>query len=93
MSAPPRLILNGDEILIKTKNSKEYTSFFIYEILPTFDEGSRAILLKGHESMGRESKSEFKISIKNIKQDSISAYKIYWVDPDNTRTELKLEKE
>lgn len=93
MAAPPRLILQGDEILVKTQNSKEYPSFLIYEILPTIDEGDRLILLKGHEAMYRDNKNEFRVSVKRIKADSIIDYKIYWVDPDNKRTEVKLERE
>ncbi|HTH57079.1 MAG TPA: hypothetical protein VL728_13610 [Cyclobacteriaceae bacterium] len=93
MAGPPRLILQGDNILVRTQNSKEYPSFFIYEIFPMFDEGDRVILLRGYEAMYRDVKNEFKVNITNIKADSISAYKIYWVDPDLKKTELKLERE
>jgi hypothetical protein len=93
MAAPPKLILQGEEVVIRTENSTEYKSFFIYEILPTIDEGDKTILLKGHEAMWRDKKNEFRLTFRNIKHDSITAYKIFWVDPDNKRTELKLERE
>ncbi|MBI1770628.1 MAG: hypothetical protein HYR67_19845 [Bacteroidetes bacterium] len=91
MASPPILRLKGDGILITTANSKENTAFKIYEIQPTIDEGSKIILLKGLESMGKELKTEFHVTLGNMKQDSVSAYKIYWVDPDNKRTELRIE--
>lgn len=94
MAAPPRLILDGDDIIIKTQNSKENPSFSIYEIFPMVDKGDRVILLKGHEGLYREVKNEFRLSIRVIKEDdSIAGYKIFWVDPDNTKTEMKLERQ
>jgi len=94
MAAPPKLILQGDDIVIKTQDSKEYPSFHIYEIFPMVDKGERLILLRGHEALYRDVKNEFRLNIKVIKEDdSIAGYKIFWVDPDLKRTELKLERE
>ena len=91
MASPPVLRLRGDGLIITAANSTEYTAFRIYEIQPTIDEGSKIIYLKGLESMGREIKTEFEVSLGKMKQDSISAYRIYWVDPDNKKTELRIE--
>lgn len=91
MAAPPRLIVQGNQILIKTETSKENPSFTLYEILPTIDEGERSILLKGHEGMYRDPMSEFIVKVTRIKPDSLALYKIFWVDPDNSKTQLKFE--
>ena len=91
MASPPILRLKGDGLFITTTDSKENVGFVIYEIQPTIDEGAKVILLKGLEATGRETTHEFKIGLDNMKQDSISAYKIYWIDPDNKKTELRIE--
>ena len=94
MAAPPRLILRGDDIIVKTQNSKENPSYTIYEIFPMVDKGDRVILLKGHEGLNRVPQNEFKLSIRVIEEDdSIAGYRIFWVDPDNSKTEMKLERE
>lgn len=91
MPAPPQLTIKGNEILVKTQTSKDNPSFTLYEILPTIDEGERSILLKGHEGMYRDPKNEFSVKVTRIKADSLPLYKIFWVDPDNTKTLLKVE--
>ena len=89
---PPRVTLNGGDIILTIGNSTENPSFKIYEIQPNIDEGEKIILLKVHAGMGREAKKEFRIRINNIKQDSVSDYKIFWIDPDNKKTELPIER-
>ena len=92
LAVPPVVTLNGDDIVVTIGNSTENPSFKIYEIQPTIDEGSKLILLKVHAGMGREPQKKFRIRLSNIRQDSISDYKIYWIDPDNKKTELPLVK-
>lgn len=90
MAAPPRLILKGEDLLVMTENSKEYPSFFIYEVLSEIDKGSKCVLLNGNEAMYRDLKKEYRVSVKSIK-DSLFAYKFFWLDPDKKRTQLTLE--
>lgn len=91
MIAPPKVKLVGDEFVIKTERSLENPNFTIYEVIPTLDEGEKLILLKGHQSMGRESTGEFRVKIKDWKHDSLEVCRVFWVDPDNSKTQIRLE--
>lgn len=92
MSSEPKLTWNGQEFLIETRNSKENSALLIYKIKSTVDNENNLILLRGLQAVGKKYQTEFKVDLKDINSDKLVNYKIYWVDPDNKRTELKINK-
>jgi hypothetical protein len=91
MFTAPKLSVERDGLLIRTENSKENSALLIYEIRPTIDQTNKVILLKGFHAPGKELQTDFRVKLEDIDLNELSNYKIYWVDPDDKRTELRIE--
>jgi formyltetrahydrofolate synthetase len=91
MASSPKVSVHADELIIKTENSKENSALSIYDIQATVDNTDKVILLKAYQAAGQEFKTEFRVKLKGIDKDNFADYKIYWVDPDNRRTEIKID--
>src|SRR5215203_2076116 len=90
MGTHPKVSFNANELIITTENSKENSALSIYDIQATVDNTAKGIFLKGYQAAGKEFKTEFRVKIKGINADDLKLYKIYWVDPDDKRTEIKI---
>ena len=88
MSSSPTIAWQGNDLIVRTQNSKENSSLLIYKIKSTVDDDKRIILLRGYQAVGKELKTEFKLEFKSRNATQLKGYKIYWVDPDGVRTEL-----
>lgn len=91
MSSEPRVNWDKGELVVRTGNSKENSALLIYEIEPTVDQADKVILLRGLEAAGKEFRNEFRLRLTEVDVDKVSDYRIYWVDPDDKRTELRIE--
>jgi hypothetical protein len=90
MGSQPNLRLKGNELLLNIENSRGNSALSIYKIQPTIDQTNNIILLRGFQAPGKKFRSEFKIRVKNIDPIELPNFKIYWVDPDDHRTELHI---
>ena len=89
MPSEPKINWVNGELIVRTENSKENSALLMYKIQATVDPANKVILLKGFEAVGKKFRNEFRLKIKNVNSEKVSDYKIYRVDPDNKRTELK----
>jgi hypothetical protein len=93
MMSEPKVSWDNGELLVRTENSKENSALLIYEIEPAVDQTDKVILLRGLEAAGKKFRTEFRLKLKDVNPDKLSDYRIYWVDPDNKRTELRIKTE
>lgn len=91
MFSKPTIHWNKDELIINTVNSKENSALLIYKIEPTVNTSENTLLLKGYQAVGKEFRTEFKFSLKDLGIKESDEYKVYWVDPDGKQSEVKVE--
>lgn len=90
MPSPPSIRWDRGQLVVQTENSIENSALSIYEIQSTVNHADKVILLKGLQALGKEYKREFRLALDGVNPDSASMYRIYWVDPDDKRTELRV---
>jgi hypothetical protein len=90
MLKPPIIELAETGLIINTENSIVNSTLLIYSIEKELDLKKKEIILKGFQASGKKFKNEFKISLNKKVLENIATFKIYWVDPDNKKNELKI---
>lgn len=91
MFSLPIIELTENGLKIKTENSKENSALLIFNIQTEIDIESKEIRLKGFQAAGKKYREEFKIELENEVLENIKDYRIFWIDPDNRKNELKIK--
>jgi hypothetical protein len=91
MSKIPEIELKNVNLIVKTENSKENSALLIYTIRRKIDTEKKEIYLKGYQAAGKKYRNEFEIKLDKKIAADIDNYKVYWIDPDNKRNELKIK--
>ena len=91
MFQPPVIKISKSGLQITTENSKKNSALLIYKIEATENFETSEIYLRGFQALGKEYKNKFQINLDNSVVENIGNYKIFWLDPDNIKHELKMK--
>ena len=90
MISPPIIILTEKGLNIRTENSKVNSALSIYSLKNEIDIEKKEIIINGFQSYGKKYRNEFKINLEKKVRENIANFRIYWIDPDNKKNELKI---
>ncbi len=90
MKEAPQLQLDGQILIIKTKNSGVNSALKIFEIKE--EVGDHIINLKAYQALNKDIKEQFLIDLEKYHIGDLKQCEFYWIDPDGNRTKLELEQ-
>jgi hypothetical protein len=89
MYKPPLIGIYQDVLQVSTENSIENSALLIYKIEVTINSDNKEIYLKGFQAAKKKYINKFQFKLDKDVIKNISVYKIFWVDPDNNKHEIK----
>lgn len=88
MPTKPTVQIGYNMITVNTVNSSENSALSIYKIEYAINTTEKIIELRGYQALNKDLNNVFEIPIKEALGAKLDGYRYFWVDPDNTRTEL-----
>ena len=90
MPEPPRVTLKNNELIVTTRNADQ-EGLSVYKVDINIRDKSRIIELRGYQAISKSEKTEFKVPLSEAQLNTISDYRIYWIDPKG-KTRIAFEK-
>ncbi len=95
MSAPPKLNLQDGRLIIEAENSKVNSALVINRIDAKVLNDQKELKLSAIQGMMSGNKEtgmkHFEIDLSEHQITNLEGWKIYWIDPDGTKTKLEIE--
>ena len=88
---PPRLTIENENLVIETRNSIQNSALLIYDLQLETDQQKFELYITGLQAVNKKYKKRFDFKLSDYKISDIKKWTIYWIDPDQKRTEIKLK--